>query len=290
MEFSTEIDSVSLLTLSDLNQDLPDSVRDPWSGFRHRPKLDLAEERIREWLKDTSQKLDLTNLNLHLWPNLLKGKEHLIKILDISNNYLDELVPPRSQWCMVCTDVMTWESMGGDNDIPMRKIDEHACPFGCDHNILLGSFPILKECVWLKCDHNPLVRLPELPRCEHLIYNTYHMEYIPYMPKIKIMDGIKTEFRYRVRSGSETFDRVKVEKHYEHYASRIFHLSDWKKIWKIQIRHRKVQKINGVKKALEKLKVVVLRKKIKEEILWSPNHIGKFYKKKREFKFKYKDD
>ena len=47
--------------------------------------------KINVWLTDTSKELDISYLGLKEWPELLKGKEHLIVNLDCYNNQLKSL-------------------------------------------------------------------------------------------------------------------------------------------------------------------------------------------------------
>ncbi len=49
------------------------------------------EKRIEKWLKDTSKWLDISGFGLKEWPDVLKGKEDLIIILDCDNNQLTSL-------------------------------------------------------------------------------------------------------------------------------------------------------------------------------------------------------
>nr|QBK89610.1 MAG: hypothetical protein LCPAC001_01200 [Pithovirus LCPAC001] len=51
----------------------------------------LLNQRIKFWLKDTTQELDISNLELIEWPKQLVGKENLIKKLDFSRNKLTSL-------------------------------------------------------------------------------------------------------------------------------------------------------------------------------------------------------
>ncbi len=49
------------------------------------------QSRVSGWLNDTSQKLDISNLNLKKWPDALKGKENLIIELNCSTSLLESI-------------------------------------------------------------------------------------------------------------------------------------------------------------------------------------------------------
>ncbi len=57
-------------------------------------------------------------------------------------------------------------------------------------------------------------------------------------------------------------------------------LEKWKKIWPISIRHQRVLRTAGIKRVVKVLKnrlYLPSLNELREELIWSPNHPGKFF-------------
>ena len=57
-------------------------------------------------------------------------------------------------------------------------------------------------------------------------------------------------------------------------------LEKWKKIWLISIRHQRILRTSGIKRVVKVLKnrsYLPNLNELREELIWSPNHPGKFF-------------
>ncbi len=216
-------------------------------AFRRYSKM--VEYRIEKWLEDTSKKLDISGLDLKEWPKALKGKEHLIAQLYCSHNQLTSL-PALSN----CVKLYCFH-----NQLTSLPPLPNCVELICSYNQLTTltpsggtSRPALPNCVELHCGNNQLTSLPELPKCAVLWCSNNQLTSLPTLPKCV--------FFYC-------------------YDNRLFStdLSDWKKLWKLK---SSIYRTRGINKFLRiiRLRLYLPRlNKIKEELLESPNHPGKFY-------------
>ena len=62
----------------------------------------MVEKRVKEWLKDTSDALDISSFSLKEWPDILKGKENLIERFNCCYNQLTSLPDLPNCMILVC--------------------------------------------------------------------------------------------------------------------------------------------------------------------------------------------
>ncbi len=111
------------------------------------------QTKVNRWLDDTSQILNIRNLNLKKWPDVLTGKEHLIVKLDCSFNKLTTLPGGLSnlKWLQCNYNKLNTIPKGLSN---LRKLN-------CSNNILTTIPRFLFKLKTLWCSHNKLTTLPE---------------------------------------------------------------------------------------------------------------------------------
>ncbi len=130
----------------------------PFSKYHRMCKRELGVLLVvKNWLKDTSKTLNLSGLGLYRWPAQLKGKEHLVKTLNCSNNYFLSL--PKLPECikLVCI----------SNNLLSLPILPKCEQIWCIQNkiSIIQNYP---ECVDLDCSENPIKIISNLPKCELL--------------------------------------------------------------------------------------------------------------------------
>ncbi len=177
---------------------------------------------ITDWLKDTTQKLDIKNLGLTEWPKQLIGKEHLIFELDCSRNYLISL------------------------------------PYG------------LINLTNLNCSHNILTRLPDD------ITNLTNLNCInglTFISKSTKSMIVFTENRLPLLGGYDEFVMARtktISNGFSYYKKR----RAIKDIIKQELRKAGIKQ---VVKVLKNRLYLPRLDKLHHELIWSPNHPGKFF-------------
>ncbi len=236
-------------------------------------------QRIEEWLKDTTKKLDISDLELTEWPKQLICKEYLIKILDCSYNQLTSFPNnlPRLE-TLNCS----------HNQLTSLPNDLSEVPEG------LPSWPNLKI---LNCSDNELTSLPNsLTKLEYLYCSCNQLISFPNgLTNLKTLDCsynkltslpnslIKLETlrcsHNKLTSLPNNLTKLKM---LSCYNNKLFadKLEKWEKIWAISIRHQHVLRNAGLKKVIKTLKnrlYLPSLNELREELIWSPNHPGKFF-------------
>ncbi len=169
----------------------------------------LLNQRIEEWLDDTTQILNISSLGLTEWPKQLIGKEYLIKKLDCSNNQLISL--PNN----------------------LTKLEK------------------------LYCSVNELTDIPNNLTNLKSLYCCYN--------KLVLLPNNLTKLKKLYCSNNELFSDE---------------LEKWKKIWPISIRHQRTLRNSGLKRVIKILKCRLYLPRLDElleELIWSPDHPGKFF-------------
>nr|QBK89492.1 MAG: hypothetical protein LCPAC001_00020 [Pithovirus LCPAC001] len=127
----------------------------------------------------------------------------------------------------------------------------------CSYNKLTSLPNDLTSPKELYCSHNQLTSLPNnLTKLEKLLCS---------FNKLTSLPNSLTKLEEIYCSGNKLFSN-KLEK--------------WKKIWPISIRHQHILRTTGIKRAVKVLKnrlYLPRLNELREELLWSPNHPGKFF-------------
>ena len=130
------------------------------------------EKKINIWLKNTSKELNIMYMQLEEWPEVLKGKEHLIVKLSCYNNQFTFLPAlPNCKW-LYCS----------HNQLTTLPALPNCVDLSCSHN-QLTSLPALPKCVELHCYENLLTSLPALPKCVKLWCNSNQLTSLPVLTK-----------------------------------------------------------------------------------------------------------
>nr|QBK89667.1 MAG: leucine rich repeat protein [Pithovirus LCPAC001] len=231
-------------------------------------------QRIEEWLEDTTQKLDISRLNLTEWPKKLIGKEHFIKNLYCYNNKLTSLPNNLHE---VPWDFVPWTNLEMLNrsynkltylSNSLINLKELICynnkltslPNGLSEVPEgLPSWPNLKI---LYCFHNQLTSLPnglsEVP--EGLPSWPNLEELLCFNNKLTSLPNSLTNLKKLICSNNKLFSNS---------------LKKWKKIWPISIRHQHILRTAGIKRVIKVLKnrsYLPSLNELREELIWSPNH------------------
>ncbi len=266
-------------------------------------------QRIEEWLKDTTLILDISGLNLIEWPKQLVGKEYLIKILDCSHNQLTSLPNNLHE---VPGDFVPWTKLKKlnchDNKLTslpnnLTKLEILRCSSNkltslpnnlinlkklyCWKNKLTSlpnnlsevpeGLPLWLELKELNCSYNKLTSLPNnLTNLEILFCWNNELTFLPNnLTNLKILNCWDNE----LTSLPHSLTKLKILKCSD---NKLFSnkLEKWKKIWPISIRHQRILRTAGIKRVVKVLKnrlYLPRLNKLREELIWSPNHPGKFF-------------
>ena len=257
----------------------------------------LLNQRIEEWLKDTTQILNISRLGLTKWPEQLVGKEYLIKKLNCWYNKLTSL--PNGLTNLKILDCSFNKLTSLPNNL--TKLGKLICSF----NKLITLPNGLTNLKTLDCSDNELTSLPNnLTNIETLYCSYNKLKFIPNnLTKLERLDCGDNELItlpngltnleylncYENKLTSLPNDLIKLEKLYCSY-NQLFSkkLEKWKKIWPISIRHQYILRTAGIKRVVKVLKnrlYLPSLNELREELLplrasgviWSPNHPGKFF-------------
>ena len=229
----------------------------------------LLNQRIKKWLKDTTQTLDISDLGLTEWPKQLVGKEHLIKTLNCHNNKLTSL--PK--------DITKLKTLYcGDNKLTSFPNNLTNLKTLCCFNNKLTSLPNdLTKIEILSCWNNKLKSLPnDLTKLKILYCYENKLTSLP-----NSLTNLETLFCWNNQLTSLSNGLNKLKTLFCHH-NKLFssELTKWKKIWTISIRHQRVLRTAGIKRVVKVLKnrlYLPSLNDLREELIWSPNHPGKFF-------------
>nr|QBK89494.1 MAG: leucine rich repeat protein [Pithovirus LCPAC001] len=227
---------------------------------------------IEKWLEDTTQTLDISYLNLTEWPKQLIGKEHLIKKLDCYHNQLTSL--PNNLTGLERLDCSSNKLKSLPNNLTklktlsfwnnkltslpndLTKLKE----LYCTNNELTSLPNSLTNLKILSCPFNKLTSLPNnLTKLKELYCSDNELTFLP-------NDLTKLKLETIFCSNNKLFSDE---------------LKKWKKIWLISIRHQRILRNSGLKRVVKVLKnrlYLPRLNELREELIWSPNHHGKFFK------------
>ncbi len=226
-------------------------------------------QRIEEWLKDTTLELDINDLKLTKWPEQLIGKEHLIKELDCSFNRLTSLPNNLTELKKLNCSLNKLTSLPNN----LTKLEKLYCynneltslpnnltklkKLYCSDNELTSLPNNLAKLEELWCSYNKLTSLPNsLAKLEELLCSNNELTSLPNsLTKLIYLDCVDNELF------SDEFEK-------------------WKKIWPISIRHQHILRTAGIKRVVKVFKnrlYLPRLNELREELIWSPNHPGKFF-------------
>ena len=207
------------------------------------------EEITNKWLKDTSKMLNISGFGLRKWPELLKGKEHLVLYLDCSDNQL-KLLPNFSN--------ITWLYCSHNQLVSLPNFIK-LTELHCNYN-QLKSLPNFTKLTFLNCTCNQLRSLPNCPQLTFLYCWHNQLQSLPNFPNI---------LDYGYNKGNQLFSNS---------------LNKWRKVWKLQKLRQSELRKRGLVKVI---KIITLRlylprlTNLHQDLIYSPHHPGKFYKKLR---------
>ena len=223
--------------------------------------------RINIWLKDTSKELNISYCGLTEWPDALSGKDSLIIKLNCSWNQLTSLpvfsnlirlschhnqltsLPSLLKLTIFSCHHNQLTSIPGPSDLPKLTI------FSCRNN-QLTLLPSLPKLTYLDCDKNQLTSLPVYPKLTTLYCSRNQLTSLPVYPNLTKLYCVNNQL---TSNG----------------------LVSWKKIWRLQNLRKSELRKRGLEKALKimRLRLYLPRlNELKQELVYSPNHPGKFYK------------
>ena len=292
------------------------------------------EKRVDVWLKDTSKKLDISNLGLKKWPNALKGtqsaltgKEDLVVKLTCSYNALVSLplLPNLTKlWCYnnqltslplfpKLTHLRCW-----NNQLTSLPILPNLTNLKCSRN-QLTSLPIFPNLTDLSCTHNQLTSLPLLFNLTKLSCSYNQLTYLPLFLNLTLLycsNNQLTSLPLRLPNltilGCENNKLTSLPLRLPNLIELdcddnqltflpLFHnltelccstnknlfsnnLAGWKKVWRLKtVRSNEIRR-RGLKRVVRVLKnrlYLPRLNQLKQELIYSPNHPGKFYKNLR---------
>ncbi len=224
---------------------------------------------IEIWLENTNQKLDIKDLELTEWPEQLVGKEYLIKELNCSSNKLtylpNNLINLKRLYCSH----NKLKSLP-NNLTNLKKLN-------CWNNQLTSLTNNLTNLEILHCFHNRLTFLPNnLTKLKKLVcFNN----------KLTSLPNSLTDLKILYCSGNQLIslpNNLTKLKYLDCSGNKLFsnELVKWKKIWLISIRHQHILRTAGIKRVVKVLKnrlYLPSLNELQEELIWSPNHPGKFF-------------
>ena len=222
------------------------------------------QSRLSLWLKDTSQTLYISNLNLKEWPDALKGKENLIIRLDCSDNELESIPTlPNLTYLRCC-----------DNKLKSIPSLSKLTVLTCFDN-KLKSIPSLPKLTYLHCYGNQLKSIPSLPKLTFLYCRKNQLESIPTLPNLTHLRCSQNQLKSIHNLPKLTVIDCSDNKLFSN------DLEDWKKIWPLQSTYITSLREAGIKRFIKILKFRLYLVQLHQELLFSPYHPGKFYKAHR---------
>ncbi len=270
-------------------------------------KMEL-EKRINVWLEDTSKKLDISSLRLKKWPDALSGKEDLIIKLVCYNNQLTAIPAfPKLTvlWCEnnQLTSLPLLHNLTkldcSNNQLTSLPSFPKLTELGCYRN-QLTSFPILLNLTTLDCSNNQLTSLPspsDLPKLTKLWCSHNQLTSLPLFPKLTKLWCYRNQltsiplFSNLIQlfcSDNQLTSLHLLLKliNLECYDNNLFSnkLKKWKKVWGLKTLRSNEIRSRGLKKVIKVLKnrlYLPRLSQLEQELVYSPNHPGKFYKNLR---------
>ena len=260
------------------------------------------ERKVKVWLKDTSKVLDISDLNLKEWPDVLKGKEIRNKIvkLDCQNNQLISLPPLLPNLIeLTCY----------NNQLTSLPLFLNLIRLWCDENKLtslplfpnliylscacnrLTTFPLFPKLIKLFCNNNRLVSLP-LPKLAELNCSFNCLTSLPLLPKLDWLMCMHNRLTFlpvfpkltELMRSENLFTPRFLSERYGNNALFSDKLTSWKKVWRLKTIRSNEIRSRGLDKVIKVLKnrlYLPRLNSLEQELVYSPNHPGKFYKNLR---------
>ncbi len=250
----------------------------------------LLNQMIEKWLKDTTQMLNIRNLGLTEWPKQLIGKEYLMKKLNCGDNKLTSL--PKD-----LTNLKTLYCHNNNKLISLPNDFTKLVILNCSRNKLTSLPNNLTKLKILSCWNNKLTSLPNnLTKLEYSDCSDNELTSLPNnLTNLKTLScsrnkltslpnnltNIKELYCSNNQLTSLPNDLTNLETLYC-WNNQLFsnELEKWKKIWPISLRHQHILRNAGLKKVVKILKNRSYLPRLDElhhELIWSPNHPGKFF-------------
>ena len=288
------------------------------------------EKRVEKWLKDTSKILDISGLELHEWPNVLKGKENLITKLDCdfneltslpllhnltklwcSNNQLTSLplfpnltylrcsfnqltsLPlfPNLTYLLCNKNQLTFLPVFPNltklwcnyNQLTSLPLFPNLTKLWCNHNKLttgslcVTSLPLFPKLTYLDCSFNQLTSLPLLPNLINLHCSHNKLTFLPLFPNLASLWCSDNQLTSLPLFPNLTLFTLGCNNN-NLFSTKI---SFWKKVWRLKNLRSNEKRKRGLKRVVKVLKnrlYLPRLNQLKQELVYSPNHPGKFYK------------
>ncbi len=245
------------------------------------------EKIVEEWLKDTSGVLDISGLGLKGWPDSLVGKEDLVVKLECSHNRLTSLplFPKLTElWC-------------DHNQLTSLPSFPKLTDLGCFNNQLTSLPPRLPNLIGLRCENNQLTSLPFLPKLTKLGCNNNQLTFLPLFPNLyylRCFDNKLTSLPVFPNLTTLWCNNNKLvflpllpnlTKLWCHNSILFsIELTKWKRVWCLKALRNNEKRKRGLKRVVKVLKNRLYLPRLdalKQDLIYSPNHPGKFYKELR---------
>ncbi len=244
------------------------------------------QSRVSVWLKNTSQTLDISNLNLKKWPKALKGKDNLIIELDCSNNKLKSIPTLPNLTELICS----YNKLKSIPSLP--NLTELICSY--NQLELIPSFPKLTK---LDCSQNQLKSIPSLPSLTILDCTFNQLKSISSLPNLNLLycSFNKLEsvpnlhslpnltYLYCSYNQLESIPILPNLTCLYCSKNKLFSnkLEDWNRMWPLQRTYINTLQTAGIRRCIKTLKLRLYLPRLVQlhrELVFSPNHHGKFYK------------
>ena len=225
------------------------------------------EKRIKTWSKDTSKWLNISELGLKKWPEALKGKEDLIVKLTCRCNKLTSLPLFPKLTKLLCE----------NNQLTSLPLLPNLTYLDCNYN-QLTSLPLLPKLTKLWCDNNQLTSLPSFPKLTDLGCYKNQLTSLPLLPKLAYLGCWSNQL-----TSLPIFPKLTSLgcSHNQLFSNE---LTEWRRVWCLKALRNNEIRVRGLKKVIKVLKnrlYLPRLNQLKEELIYSPNHPGRFYKNLR---------
>ena len=243
----------------------------------------MLEIRINKWLEDTSKVLDISNLDLKEWPELLQGKEYLVVKLDCSNNQLESLPELPNLNYLNCRSNQLkslpnlpnlTELWCGHNQLKKLLKFSKLIQLECSGNKLKTLYS-LQELKYLDCSNNYLESLLNFPKLTTLICSFNCIKSLPVLPNLNNL-----YCSHNWLKSLPNFPHLHI---IDCFYNQLFsdNLYDWARVWKLQNLRRLDLRKRGLVKVIKRMKLRLYLPRLTnlhQELTYSPHHPGKFYK------------
>ena len=226
------------------------------------------KQRVKAWLKDTSEWLDISNFNLYSLPYILMGLEHLVVRLACFDNQLIYLPLLPNLIKLNCSNNRLTslpifpkliQLICYNNRLTSLPLFPNLAKLWCFDNQLTSLPTRLPKLTYLRCYNNRLTSLPVFPNLTQLLCTNNQLTSLPVFPNLTQLLCTNTQLFFKG-------------------------LTEWKKVWCLKALRNNEIRSRGLKKVIKVLKNRLYLPRLdslKQELVYSPNHPGKFYKNLR---------